>query len=167
MEIGEADRAVVVKSLVHTFMVFFHRFVQAASTAVAVIEVFFSSNSTYAAFIAVVDAFLVAEVIIKVAYITEVNSEILLASRASFAFWLLKHATETFDVSDGLAIELVVLLWIHFLFVADLIVAKPAGPKLAQADWVRTLFLAASFVMFATKLPFVGFKRDRRIRVVL
>lgn len=89
MEICEANGAVVVSALVHTFMVVFHRFVHAASTAVAVIEVVFSSNSTYAAFIAVVYAFLVAEVIIKVAYITEVNSEVLLASRASFAFWLL------------------------------------------------------------------------------
>lgn len=150
MEIAKAYGTVVVSALAHAFVVVLHRFVHAAATAVAVVEVFFTPDSTNATFIAVVYAFLITKVIVEVANLTKVNGKILLTARARPAFWLLKPATKTFDVNDGLTIELVVFLGVHLLLVADLIVAEPARPKLALTNWVRTLFLATSFVMFAT-----------------
>jgi hypothetical protein len=150
MEIAKAYGTVVVSALAHAFVVVLHPLVHAAATTIAVVEVFFAPDSTNATFIAVVYAFLIAKVIVEVANLTEVDGKILLTVRARPAFRLLKPATKTFDVSDGLAIELVVFLGVHLLLIADFIVAKPARPKHALTDWVRTLFLATSFVMFTT-----------------
>lgn len=59
-----------------------------------------------------------------------------------------------------------VFLRVHFLLMAYLVVAKPARPKFALTDGIRTLLLTGSFVVFAAHLSFVGFELNRRVRVL-
>lgn len=70
-------------------MAVFRRFVQAALTVVAMEEVVLSSDSAKTTLVAVVDALLVAEIIVEITDVTEIQGEVLLAALAGPALGLL------------------------------------------------------------------------------
>jgi len=67
----------------------FRRFVQAALTVVAMEEAVLSSDSAKTTLVAVVDALLVAEIIVEITDVTEIQGEVLLAALAGPALGLL------------------------------------------------------------------------------
>lgn len=152
VQITHAYWAVIVSSFVLALMIAFSCFAHAAATVVAVIKIIFASNSANSAFFAVVDAFLLSQIVVQVANVTKVNCELLKAALTCFRFCLLKIATQAFDMGDSSSVELVVLLGIHFLFIANFIMAESTRPKLAWANSIGTLFQTCSSVMFATQI---------------
>jgi hypothetical protein len=154
---------VIVCPLVGTLVVVLHVFGKATPTVVTVEEVFFASNSAYATLFAVINFLLLPHVIIKIADVAVVRSELFFTALALPAFCLFKPTPQAFDMGHFLAIKLVVLLGVHLLLVTNLVMAKPTGPKLTLADGAWTLLHARSFVMFATQFLFL--KLDRGIRV--
>lgn len=166
MKISKADGTVIVNAFVHTFVIVLIGLVHAAAAVVAMVKVFFASNSTYSALIAVIYPFLITKIVVQIADLAEIFSEFLLTANALPALRLFKPTTQTLYVGDSFAIELVVFLRIHFLFMTYLVVAKPARPKFTLADGIRTLLLAGSFVVFAAQFALVGFELNRCVRVL-
>jgi hypothetical protein len=55
-----------------------------------------------------------------------------------------------------MAFEFVVEFWIQFLIVPLFVMAEPARPVCAFADWVGTLFVTGTLVVFASIQVLLG-----------
>lgn len=77
VQVAHAYWAVIVGSFVLTLMIAFSSFSHAAAAVVTMIKIIFASNSANAAFFAVVYAFLLSQIVVQVANVTEINCKFL------------------------------------------------------------------------------------------
>lgn len=99
MQVLLADRTVVV-NFFYALMRFLEGLVQAATTSVAVEKVIFSSDAANTALVTVVDPFFIAVVIVQVADVAEIDSEIALTIGARLALGLINSASETLNMGN-------------------------------------------------------------------
>ena len=112
----------------------------------------FTTDSTNSTFVTVEYFLSLKIVVIKRANFAVIARKVNVTLSACFRLWLFFIAAQTLNSSYLVSIKLVVYLQVHFIFIHHFVVTKSTTPKLSFANLVRTLFLAASTVVFTAKL---------------
>jgi hypothetical protein len=152
MKITKTNRTVLFRALKLALVLILHRLAQAAPASITMVIAVLAANSAQATLVTMIDPFLVTQVVVQVADVTEVQGEVFLAALTGFSLCLLETTAQTFDMCDCPPVELVVLFHVEFLIIASFIVAESTWPKLASTDRIRTLFHARTPVMLTSKL---------------
>ena len=112
----------------------------------------FSTNSTNTALVTVKNLLPFKIIIVERTNLTVVACEVNCALDARFRFWLLFLTSQTFYHSYFVSFKLMVNLRIELILIHYLIMTKSTAPIFSFTNFIWTLLLASSTIMFATKL---------------
>ena len=147
LHVFKTNDTVLVQALIDALVIVEQRFVHAAATVIAVKEIFRWTDSADAALVTMEHPLFLPFVIVKGANVTEVRGKVFVALSAGSTFLLLIATSQTLDVCHSMPIQLMILLWVKFVFVVDLIMAKPACVECPFTYGIRTLELTPTKVM--------------------
>ena len=133
-------------------MVVFQSNAKATLAGITVECVLATAHSAYAAFITVKNVFFYVVVIVKNANFTEIARELNSAVLAILYGTLDLIAIQAFDLCDLFPVDLMILFWVLFLQIFDIIMADSARKKFFT---FRALFMTIPFVMRASKICFI------------